>query len=1803
MNTKKLILAMTILWGIFSWTAKADVTKKIGSSDGGTTLSTGADFLNLGAAFTAIIANTGGIYTGVITLQIIDNTTEPAKAVLNSNANWTTINIYPTVTGKTIGGDLSDVLIWLTGVGHVTIDGRLNATGSTRDLTISNTGGATLSSATAIRFDGGSSNNTIKYCTIKGSSTSVNRATIMFVGSGNSNNTISNNLITNANNAKRPEMSIYSSGSTTANDNNKIQDNEFKDCMSGSAASSSYVIWLSTLSTNWTISGNSFYETAPIAPSTATAFTVIAVAGTTTGHTISNNYIGSSDKQCTGSNAFTKTNAQTNAFTAISLVVGATPITTLSNNTIQKIDWTNPATGPDIKGIEISGGVNAIGNTIGATTGTGSINCTLNGQSVYGIKVSSSTGAVVLSNNNIGSITTNLNTAVTTIYGIYNDGSSNVTISNNTIGSTTTGSSINASASTSSQILYCMRIKGTGTNTISGNTISNISNGSTNSGNIWGMYIQGGTNVINGNFINKLSFPGGTGSATAMAGINIITTAASSTSTFSNNIISLGESNQYEKIYGIWEQNTTLTATSNIYFNTVYIGGTVASTSNGSYCIWSANASTSNRNIKNNILVSARSSTGASNLHYSLYATAGSGTFTCDYNDYVVSGTASVLGNYAAANVTTGHVIVTGQDANSIVTDPTFTSPGTTAGSYLPTSFFNGLSATGVTTDFGACTRAGTPKMGALEGGPLLAGTTTVSSITSTTASSGSTVNSIGSSLVTARGICWKTTSGPLITDSHTTDGSGSGSFTSSITGLTANTTYYVRSYATNTTGTSYGAEISFNSAKTPIITGAASATAFTTTYGTASTAQSFAVSAVNLTADLVATAPTGFEVSSDGGTTYGSSATFSKSGSAAGGTLKVRLAANAAVSGTYNSQNIVLSSTEATSVNIVSAASGNTVTAKALTITATVVNKTYGSALTGGSGSTAFTSSGLQNSETIGTVTITYGTGSAANAAVATYSSAAVVPSAATGGTFIANNYAITYASGNIIVGTKTLTITADNKSIAYGTAASTVTITGTYTATGFITGEDATVISGSISYSTTYTNTTVAATSGVSITPIVTSLTATNYSFTPADGTITVSKATPSISLQTSTVNYSGSAQSAIVNGSVTGSASNVKYNGSATAPTAVGSYAVTANFAPTDNTNYSSLIDASAGTFSINATVPDTPTVVTATAGNTQVSVAFTVPSNNGGSTILDYTVTPYIGATPGTTVTGSASPIAVTGLTNGTAYTFTVTARNSVGSSSASDASNSVTPVSPSVTVLANANLSSYSPSSATDVTVSAGELTVDDNFSVKTMTVAPGAKLTLASGKTLTVVGALTLQSDDAHGTATFVDNDGSTLSTGSIDVQRYLKGGRNWYISSPVSSATANVFNVASSKDIVYNYSESTGTNNPWPQISTGSTALNVMQGYVVKLNTDTTINFTGTLNTGEQTTSFNRTIGQVKEGFNLVGNPYLSYVNIKDIQTSDTVHIETSYWLRSRNSGNTAYVFDTYNLKSGIGVANSGLKLTKYIPPMQAFWVRVKQGFTTGSLTLHNTLRAHQDSVYNVFRAPAASELTQQILRLQVSNGVITDETVLYTNSNASNGLDDYDSQKMNEGNITIPQIYTLAGTEQLAINGLNNISYDLEMPLGLTISTSGTFSLKASQISNFVSGTQLILKDYANIDSPINTDLSDGNTYSFSSGATTNNTSRFTLTFRAPSVATEINSTEKGSFWISTNANGQIIVNGNSSENTLVTIYNALGQKIVSKNITHANAPLGNSLQAGVYMITVSNAGKSITKKIIID
>ncbi len=92
--------------------------------------------------------------------------------------------------------------------------------------------------------------------------------------------------------------------------------------------------------------------------------------------------------------------------------------------------------------------------------------------------------------------------------------------------------------------------------------------------------------------------------------------------------------------------------------------------------------------------------------------------------------------------------------------------------------------------------------------------TTTVSLMTSTSASSGGNVTSDGGTSITARGVCWSTSANPTISNSHTTDGSGTGSFTSSITGLSPSTIYHVRAYATNGAGTAYGSDRSFSTSE-----------------------------------------------------------------------------------------------------------------------------------------------------------------------------------------------------------------------------------------------------------------------------------------------------------------------------------------------------------------------------------------------------------------------------------------------------------------------------------------------------------------------------------------------------------------------------------------------------------------------------------------------------------------------------------------------------------------------------------------------------------------------------------------------------------------------------------------------------------------------------------------------------------------------------------------------------------------------------------------------------------------------------
>ena len=135
-------------------------------------------------------------------------------------------------------------------------------------------------------------------------------------------------------------------------------------------------------------------------------------------------------------------------------------------------------------------------------------------------------------------------------------------------------------------------------------------------------------------------------------------------------------------------------------------------------------------------------------------------------------------------------------------------------------------------------------------------------------------------------------------------------------------------------------------------------------------------------------------------------------------------------------------------------------ITVASLTITANNVSKVYGTTLTGGIGSTAFTSSGLQNGETIGSVTIAYGTGAASTAAVGTYTGS-VTPSAPTGGTFTTANYTITFVTGKITVTQATLTVTGLTGTNKVYDGTTSATFTGSATLSGII-GSDVVTLGG---------------------------------------------------------------------------------------------------------------------------------------------------------------------------------------------------------------------------------------------------------------------------------------------------------------------------------------------------------------------------------------------------------------------------------------------------------------------------------------------------------------------------------------------------------------------------------------------------------------------------------------------------------------------------------------------------------------------------------------------------------------------
>jgi len=659
-----------------------------------------------------------GTWTGDLLCKIVSSTTETTSATLNASSapsNYSSLLVYPTATGLTIGGTISGALIALSGADNVTIDGRVNATGSTVSLVVNNTN----ASGSAISLNNSAQNNVIQYCTLQGSGTNgiVYFPTDASSGSTNYNNTITNCLLTSSTGRVTAAISIPNIGTATYN-GLTILNNSIYNTWNGSATSYGIFINPTTASSGITISGNSFYETTDFQPTgTFNYYGVYIDNNNANGFTVSNNYFGGQAALSAGSAMLlgNSATAQSLLYIPIRLKVGSTSASSIQGNTIRNISFKSSSALP-FTGIHVEGGMVNVGtetgNTIGAATGTGSV--LLTGTATlatsYGINVNSSAD-VNVSNNIIGSVTlTNAAANAHSFYGIakYNGAAGVLTVSGNSIGSSTTASSIlSSSASTgNNQFVIGIGSSASGNVEISENTISNLGNNTTrdNAGAlVYGIYATGGNaNTVSGNFVFNLNCAS-TGTTNVVAGLCV----ESGTMTCANNIIYIGggiTTGLYE-ISGIKAKTSALPQ--NFYHNTVYISGTLSGSTSVHSAAFNKSYTGGTVVLYNNIFFNARTGGTGTGKHIALYV-ANTAGLTSDYNIFHAPNTNGVLcmsGTTAYTTIVDWRTF-SGTDPNTANANPTFTlAGGTVPANYKLGLSLPGFSGTGVTTDFGGTDR------------------------------------------------------------------------------------------------------------------------------------------------------------------------------------------------------------------------------------------------------------------------------------------------------------------------------------------------------------------------------------------------------------------------------------------------------------------------------------------------------------------------------------------------------------------------------------------------------------------------------------------------------------------------------------------------------------------------------------------------------------------------------------------------------------------------------------------------------------------------------------------------------------------------------------------------------------------------------------------------------------------------------------------------------------------------------------------------------------------------------------------
>jgi hypothetical protein len=691
-----------------------------------------------GQTYTTITAALAAVSNGVSSSVVLElqsnytsaNETFPINIPSNSCFSASrTLTIRPAAgaNGLKIIDTSHVAAFYFNGASYVTIDGRPGGTGSSIAVTAAGSFNSinlniidTTTAGVAIKFDNGASNNLIQYCDLQGRNT-VNAnvpstaAGVLYFGNGgangNDNNTIDHcNIHSTGAGSVKPSIGIYSLGyinqtgvvayQAQFNDANTISNCNIYDYY---AAGNAAGLELNYGNTGWTIAGNSFFQTEPIAvTSSATSYNraiwLIPYRGTAqigNGFLITGNYIGGSAPGC-GGTAYTLASGSAGYFEAMRLELAdaATPqaATSIQGNVINNIAITTSSTSDPFHGMNFTGGYGNVnvgtvtGNQIGTGGATGGITITNTGASpshgiitdaAYTLAIKnntianilltaagnyfsgifvSSTATAAISNNLISNINLS-NTGTTTgrwLHGIrVPGGSPTVTIANNII----QGLNCNyaTTGATASQVagIYIGTTTANVSGGITGNTIRNLSNATQStatgiSSALMGICMNASGNttgsIISGNIIDSLVL---TGTSTSAA-VNVIGLYINGTTSVNNTIaknfihtLDVSAANTGAIVTGIQEDGGTCLFSNNMIRLGIKPDGTAATTAFTINGILAAPA-TANSFYHNSIYIGGTGVGTTATNTYAFRRSAASGAY--DIRDNIFANTRSNAG-------------------------------------------------------------------------------------------------------------------------------------------------------------------------------------------------------------------------------------------------------------------------------------------------------------------------------------------------------------------------------------------------------------------------------------------------------------------------------------------------------------------------------------------------------------------------------------------------------------------------------------------------------------------------------------------------------------------------------------------------------------------------------------------------------------------------------------------------------------------------------------------------------------------------------------------------------------------------------------------------------------------------------------------------------------------------------------------------------------------------------------------------------------------------------------------------------